>query len=323
MSARKILEADCIILAIGQVIDGRFYEGALDADGKNRIKTRDSLSTSMSGVYAGGDVVLGPKTVVEAIAHGRRAADSIITYIEGPVPPESSSIDEAGGPNGYNTPFDPQALSHSGAAALPLPEEGKRTLYGEDVAKGIDAETAAREAARCFNCGCVAVSASDLAPALVALSATIHTNRRKIPAAELCGAGVCRTANLSPGEIVREIHVPAPAMDSFMEYRKFRPRRTIDFPVLSTAVYIEREGDVVKKAKIVLGAAGPLPYEAESAADYLKGQTIDETVAAETASIALKNAIPLAENGYKIRIAKALVRRSVLAAKSSADGRAL
>jgi NADPH-dependent glutamate synthase beta subunit-like oxidoreductase/CO/xanthine dehydrogenase FAD-binding subunit len=319
MSARDVLKADCVILAIGQAIDGRLYEGTLDADEKKRIKTDDSLSASVDGVYAGGDAVLGPKTVVEAIAHGRRAAGSIIEYL-GPAAPGLLLRNEPGGPNGYKTPFDSRALSNSGAVALSLPKVEDRTLYGEDIAEGPDGEAALREATRCFNCGCVAVSSSDLAPPLIALSAMMHTNKRTVPASEFFGAGVCSATNLLPGEIVLEIHVPAPAKGSFMEYRKFRPRRTIDFPVLSTAVYIERSGGVVKNAKIVLGAAGPLPYEATDAAEYLKGRKIDGTVAAEAASIALKDAVPLAENGYKTKIAKALVRRSVFAAANDDIG---
>jgi NADPH-dependent glutamate synthase beta subunit-like oxidoreductase len=318
MDERKVLKADCVILAIGQAIDGSAYEGVLDADEKKRIKTDASLSASLDGVFAGGDAVLGPKTVVEAIAHGRRAAGFIREYLDkASAWPASES--EPGGEAAHSadrkTPFDPSALGNSDAATLPLPGVEGRVLYREDISEGLDADAALREAARCFNCGCVAVSASDLAPALIALAATIHTNKRAIPAAEFFGAGVCSTTNLSSGEIVKEIHVPAPAKGSFMEYRKFRPRRTIDFPVLSTAVYIERDGGVVKNARIVLGAAGPSPYEAAAATAYLKGRKIDEAVSEEAASLALKDAIPLAENGYKIKIAKALVRRSVLAAR--------
>ncbi|MDR1292463.1 MAG: FAD-dependent oxidoreductase [Clostridiales Family XIII bacterium] len=316
MGERKVLKADCVVLAIGQEIDGRSYEGVLDADEKKRIKTDDFLSSSMDGVYAGGDAVLGPGTVVWAIAHGRRAAGSIIEYLN-LTPTRSLFRGESGEADDHKTPFDPSALSNSDAAALRLPNVEERALYREDISEGLDAEAVMREAARCFNCGCVAVSASDLAPALVALSATIHTNMRVIPASEFFGAGICSATNLSQGEIVMEIHAPAPEKGSFMEYRKFRPRRAIDFPVLSTAVYIERSEGVVKNAKIVLGAAGPLPYEAIDAAAYLKGRKIDETVAATAATLALKGAVPLAENGYKVKIAKALVRRSVLAAASN------
>jgi len=47
------------------------------------IKTDEELQTSVKGVFAGGDIVRGASTIVEAVADGKRAASSILKYLEG------------------------------------------------------------------------------------------------------------------------------------------------------------------------------------------------------------------------------------------------
>ena len=79
---RKLLpdEAANVIRAIGQ-------KPVLPAGGPPVSKRgtvnvdRFTLATEFGGVFAGGDAVLGPATAVEAIAHGRRAAEAILPYL--------------------------------------------------------------------------------------------------------------------------------------------------------------------------------------------------------------------------------------------------
>lgn len=79
-----ILEADTVILAIGQVPDLSFLGKEIDVLGGRVIAVDPfTMETSLPGVFAGGDVVLGPATVIEAIAAGKRAAISIDCYLKG------------------------------------------------------------------------------------------------------------------------------------------------------------------------------------------------------------------------------------------------
>jgi len=76
------LDVDMVVFAIGtnaNPIIGQTSKLALDARGY--IATDESLATSMAGVYAGGDIVTGAATVIEAMGAGRRAARSIKTYL--------------------------------------------------------------------------------------------------------------------------------------------------------------------------------------------------------------------------------------------------
>ena len=80
----KVMEADTVIFAIGQAADTSLFPGEVTSSPRGTI-TADpvTLETNVAGVYAGGDVVSGPASVVEAIAAGKRAAVSIDLYLRG------------------------------------------------------------------------------------------------------------------------------------------------------------------------------------------------------------------------------------------------
>lgn len=80
-----ILETDCIITAISQETDLKFLGDnyGLDVTKWGTISVDDNLVTNKAGVFAGGDVTLGPSTIIECIAQGHTAAQSIDKYIRG------------------------------------------------------------------------------------------------------------------------------------------------------------------------------------------------------------------------------------------------
>ena len=69
------------------------------------------------------------------------------------------------------------------------------------------------------------------------------------------------------------------------------------------------EDGLVKEISLVLGAVAPIPMKMTEAENYLRGKALNEETAREAAEIALRHAIPLAMNGYKIEMAKVMVRR--------------
>ncbi|MEW6033681.1 MAG: FAD-dependent oxidoreductase [Chloroflexota bacterium] len=77
------IEADMVIPAIGQAADLGFLsgDGEVKASAGRLEADPDTLATSLEGVFAGGDVVTGPRTAIEAIAAGKRAAVSIDRYL--------------------------------------------------------------------------------------------------------------------------------------------------------------------------------------------------------------------------------------------------
>ncbi len=83
-SIHEVLEADTVILAIGQQADLSFVkpEDGLELTPQGTIRVDpQTLATTASGVFAGGDVAFGPRNLIEAVANGKRAALSIDAYL--------------------------------------------------------------------------------------------------------------------------------------------------------------------------------------------------------------------------------------------------
>ncbi|HYK88400.1 MAG TPA: FAD-dependent oxidoreductase, partial [Acidobacteriota bacterium] len=82
----EVLEADSVILAIGQQADLSFLKAADGVEvtprGTIRIDER-TLATTAPGIFAGGDVAFGPRNLIEAVANGKRAALSIDDFLRG------------------------------------------------------------------------------------------------------------------------------------------------------------------------------------------------------------------------------------------------
>jgi len=81
-----MIESDMVILAIGEMPDLTFLPKEIEITEDGTIAVDPfTMETSVPGVFAGGDVVSGPATVVEAIVAGKRAASSIEHYLKGEV----------------------------------------------------------------------------------------------------------------------------------------------------------------------------------------------------------------------------------------------
>jgi heterodisulfide reductase subunit A-like polyferredoxin len=101
-----------------------------------------SLETNLKGIFAGGDVVTGPGTIIESMAHGRRAAISIDRFLRGEDLMEGRESEEK-----QISPFQ---------SALPDSKRKEREILPDMVkplGPGITSEEAIEEARRCLNCG--------------------------------------------------------------------------------------------------------------------------------------------------------------------------
>ena len=174
-----------------------------------------------------------------------------------------------------------------------------------------DDEAAVGEARRCLNCGCLAVSPSDLAPALIALDARIETDRRVLDAADLFAASLNGSTTLDCGELVLAVHVPLAAAGHRAAFRKFRPRKSIDFPIVNVAAALRIDDGAIVEARICAGAVAPVPLRLEAAERSLIGGRPTADVFAQAADAAVAQTRPLRKNEYKRQILKVLVRRSL------------
>jgi hypothetical protein len=108
-----------------------------------------SLATSVPGVFAGGDAVTGPATVVDAIAHGRAAAEQIDRYLGG-----DGQIDEEFVPPDHPermAPLPVEAHARGRVPLLAIDVRDRVTSFAE-VEPGYTREQAIEEAGRCLRC---------------------------------------------------------------------------------------------------------------------------------------------------------------------------
>ena len=147
------MECDSVILAIGQAPDLSWLSGddgvELNPGGTIAVD-RESLATSSSWIFAGGDVAFGPRNLIDAIGDGRRAAASIHRQIAGeeaPLPSLSGRkllpILEVRG----RTP------DYTEYPRVPIPAElSERRIGSPEVELGYTPKEAREEASRCLQC---------------------------------------------------------------------------------------------------------------------------------------------------------------------------
>jgi xanthine dehydrogenase YagS FAD-binding subunit len=159
--------------------------------------------------------------------------------------------------------------------------------------------------------GCIAVHPSDTAPALIALDARIQTSKRIVNASDFFRVGECTTTILDNDEIITEIHVKQPHGKS--TFAKFALRKAIDFPIVNGAAMIAVRDGIVSAARICLNAVYVIPYPAILAEQSLIGKPLNEISAQTAADAAVLNARPRHKNQFMVEIARALVKKMVLA----------
>ena len=167
------------------------------------------------------------------------------------------------------------------------------------------------------------VHPSDAAPALMALGATVHVHGPRGGDEVLMDdfftmpeMNIRRENILRPNEIVTEISIPKPEANSKGMFLKVRERESIDFALVSLAAQMTVMNGTCERASLVLGGVAPIPWRAVEAEDYLRGRRITEARAESAAEAAVEDAAPMPHNGYKVEIAKNLVKQAVQALAS-------
>ena len=146
----RILEADTVILAVGQACDFSFLDesvaikdGVIDADPL-------TLETSAKGVFAGGDNVTGPRSLVVAVSQGHRAAESIHRYLRGmDLRKDRESVEPATQFAGLRENSNPLNIPRH---LMPTIGPSIRSKSFVEMETGFTAEMAVKEAGRCVNC---------------------------------------------------------------------------------------------------------------------------------------------------------------------------
>lgn len=140
------IPASTVIMAIGQEVEIPTASVARDAKGSAAVESR-TLATSVTGVFAGGDAVLGPASIIDAIAQGRTAAQAIDRFLGG-----DGVIDQSVRTDGGDTDFAaevPRGTPRDSWRTVPI---AQRLDGFEVVEQAYAPPVASHEAARCLSC---------------------------------------------------------------------------------------------------------------------------------------------------------------------------
>jgi len=143
-----IIEADNIIVAIGQKVEQDIRDAGFDIFNKYGCIEANDTKTAIEGVFAGGDAQTGPATLVQAIAAGNKAAKAIINYLEG----TNESIEPFLLPQTDLSKVDIDGYKYETRATMPVIDMARRRNSFDEVELGYDEETAKKEAKRCVDC---------------------------------------------------------------------------------------------------------------------------------------------------------------------------
>jgi xanthine dehydrogenase YagS FAD-binding subunit len=165
---------------------------------------------------------------------------------------------------------------------------------------------------------CVAVHPSDSAPALIALDAkfVIETPKgQRVVDAEDYFVGpeldITRLNILQPGDLLTAIRIPATWAGAQFYFEKVRDRNVWDFPLMNVASAIKSSGGTISDVRIAVSAIAPKPMRLKAVEDAVRGKAANAETGKMAGELAVKGAVPLQFNAYKIPLMRNLVKRAI------------
>jgi formate dehydrogenase beta subunit len=151
---KKLIEADTIIITIGQMSNLSFLKGSpVNVDERGRLQwNEETQMSSADGVFVSGEVVTGPGSAIQAAASGHRAAKAIHLYLEGEdvatglVTEEKDLIAKL-------PPDVAEKIQHTNREGIELLDPATRCQSFTQIEVGYDETHALNEARRCRSCG--------------------------------------------------------------------------------------------------------------------------------------------------------------------------
>jgi xanthine dehydrogenase YagS FAD-binding subunit len=166
---------------------------------------------------------------------------------------------------------------------------------------------------------CVATHASDVAVAFAALDADVivrgRDGDRSISFGDfhrLPGDTPQRDTALERGDLIVAVEVPAQEAGRASHYLKVRDRQSYEFALVSAAAAVATDGQRIRSARLALGGVAHKPWRLTSAETALRGASLDDVEALESAiATSFADARPLADNGFKVELARRVSLRAL------------
>ena len=169
---------------------------------------------------------------------------------------------------------------------------------------------------------CIATHPSDMCVALAMLDSKVHVSSasgdRVIAFAEfhrLPGKTPQRDTNLNAGEIITAVELPPKGFATNYTYLKIRDRLSYAFGLVSIAVGLELDGDIIKEGRFALGGVAHKPWRDPQAESALRGQPANAATFARAAVLLLLDAKGYAHNTFKIDLARRCIARALTQAE--------
>jgi xanthine dehydrogenase YagS FAD-binding subunit len=197
-------------------------------------------------------------------------------------------------------------------AGWPCYRAGGNICYA-DTPEGRNREHAILHAERC-----VAVNPSDSAPALIALDAkfVIYTPKgERVLDAEDYFIGpeidITRLHILQPGDLLTAVRIPSTWANTKFYFEKIRDRNVWDFPLLNVASAMVVSGGTIERIRIAVNGAAARPLRLKVVEDAVRGKPPSAETGEMAGKIAVRGAVPLQFNAYKIPLMRNLVKRAI------------
>jgi xanthine dehydrogenase YagS FAD-binding subunit len=166
---------------------------------------------------------------------------------------------------------------------------------------------------------CVATHASDVAVAFAALDADVivrgRDGDRSIPFGDFHrppGDTPQRDTALERGDLIVAVEVPAQEAGRASHYLKVRDRQSYEFALVSAAAAVATDGQRIRSARLALGGVAHKPWRLTAAETALRGASLDDVEALESAiATSFADARPLADNGFKVELARRVSLRAL------------
>lgn len=165
---------------------------------------------------------------------------------------------------------------------------------------------------------CNSVQPSDLAPALIALDAKAEvvssSGQRSSPIEQLFMTPKAESRQLStlvPEEILTRVSVPVTGRGGVSTYIKKMDRNVWAFASASLAAWLRLEGEVVADSRLVFGGVSQTPWRLEEVEHLLAGERLTDEVIEAASKASTKEAKPLTNNLYKVKLAQAVVTEAL------------
>ena len=310
---------DALAIADRLAERGWLVGGGQDTYGwlKDRAKSADALidlSTieSLRGIRETADgIEIGALTTLTEVATSNlvRGSFSLLADAAGKVAsPQIRNIGTLGG----NVSQDVRCWYYR--RGLSCYRAGGNLCYA-DTPQGMNREHALFDQSRC-----VAAGASDTAPALVALDASMviqNMSGERVVSAQDFFVGpannIENTTILRPGDILTAVRIPSTWANADFYWEKVADRNVWDFSLVNVAAAFKVSGGQIQDSRIVVGAVQTTPRRLTDVENAIRGSARSAETAESVKEMTTAGARTLAHNGFKVPLMQNLVKRAISA----------